>query len=140
MKPNYFSVDANNQPQTDGQHQAVRVEQPLLAHPIFVTAQRSPERMTHEEAMKWAEGLTINGWSWRLPTAEEAFLICDRTIQDPALPKENFPDCEGEYIWTSTPTAWNAGAAWVVFLSFGFSGWSGYSGQCLARAVRAGQF
>ena len=110
MKPTYVNIDANNQATTEPHH-AVRVEHPLLASPIIVTAARSPKRMTHEQAVKWAEGLDINGWSWRLPTVEEAFLICDRTRADNVLPPEHFPDCTGEWIWTSTQTGWNSGAA-----------------------------
>ncbi len=139
MKPTYINIDANNQPTSDA-HQAVRVEHPLLATPIIVTAARSPKRMTHEEAVKWAESLDINGWSWRLPTVEEAFLICDRTREDNVLPPENFPDCEGEYIWTSTPAAWNSGAAWFVSLEYGDSLWYARGLDSRARAVRAGQF
>ncbi len=139
MKPVYINIDANNQPTTDS-HQAVRVEHPLLARPIIVTAERSPNRMTHEEATKWAESLDINGWSWRLPTVEEAFLICDRTRKGNVLPPENFPDCAGEYIWTSTPTAWPSGAAWGVLLYYGCSVWGGHGYGVHARAVRAGQF
>ena len=139
MKPAYINIDANNQPTTEP-HLAVRVEHPLLARPIIVTAERSPKRMTHEQATKWAESLDINGWSWRLPTVEEAFLICDRTRPDNVLPPENFPDCDGEWIWTSTPVAWNSGAAWGVYLNFGGSSWSSRDFDLHARAVRAGQF
>jgi hypothetical protein len=139
VKPTYINIDTNNQPTTEA-HEAVRVEHPLLARPIIVTAARSPKRMTHEEATKWAESLDINGWSWRLPTVEEAFLICDRTQKDNVLPPENFPDCAGEYIWTSTPTAWNSGAAWYVYLCYGDSGWVNRDDGYRARAVRAGQF
>lgn len=139
MKPIYTNIDANNQPTTEA-HQAVRVELALLAQPIIVTAARSPQRMTHEQAVKWAESLDTYGWSWRLPTVEEAFLICDRTRPGNVLPSENFPDCDGEWIWTSTPVAWRSGAAWGVFLGNGSSGWSYHGSNGHARAVRAGQF
>ena len=140
MKPTYTAIDANNLPMTPGDHHAVRVEHPLLASPIIVTAQRSPKRMSHAEATKWAESLTTTGWSWRLPTVEEAFLICDRTREGNALPAAEFPDCEGEWIWTSTPCAFSSGAAWVVGLGYGLSGWYYHGGGDHARAVRAGQF
>lgn len=139
MKPVYINVDAENLPTTEP-HQAVRVEHELLARPIIVTAHRSPPAMTHGDAAKWAESLDIYGWSWRLPTVEEAFLICDRTRKDAVLPPEHFPDCDGEWIWTSTPTGWKSGAAWGVILGSGGSGWGGRGFDGLARAVRAGQF
>lgn len=138
MKPTYVNIDANNQA-TTAPHHAVRVEHPLLARPIIVTAARSPMRMTHEQAVKWAEGLDTNGWSWRLPTVEEAILICDRTRADNVLPPEHFPDCTGEWIWTSTHTGWNSGAAWNVSLYCGDSNWFS-RGRVRARAVRAGQW
>lgn len=139
FKPVYSAIDAAGAVIEPGEHKAVRVEHPLLAQPIIVTAHRSEKRLTHAEAVAWAESLDINDWKWRLPTAEEAFLICDRTLECPALPKEFFPDCEGEWIWTSTPPAWNLDAAWFVSLGSGVSYWSSRNGGSRVRAVRAGQ-
>lgn len=138
MKPTYVNIDANSLPTTEP-HKAVRVEHELLARPIIVTSFRAPERMSHSQAVKWAESLDTYGWSWRLPTLEEAFLICDRTRTDNVLPPENFPDCCGEWVWTSTPTGWRSGAAWGVDLGLGDSGWDSHDNGFHARAVRAGQ-
>lgn len=138
-KPVYSAIDTTGAVIDPGEHKAVQVEHPLLAKPIIVTAFRSEKPLTHEEAVEWAEGLDTNGWKWRLPTAEEAFLICDRTLEYPALPKEFFPDCKGEWIWTSTPTAWNSGGAWVVDLDDGNSGCYYRGNRGRVRAVRAGQ-
>lgn len=137
-KPVYIALDASGNATQPGDHRAVRVERAGV-DPITVTAFRSEKPLTHEEATKWAEGLNTNGWKWRLPTAEEAFLICDRTREDNVLPPEFFPDCEGEWIWTSTPTAWNSGAAWFVDLGLGGSSWSGRYNRSRVRAVRASQ-
>lgn len=121
-------------------HQAVRVDHDLLARPIIVTAHRSPNRVTWSQAKKWAEDLDINGWSWRLPTVEEAFLIVDRSRAEyPALPPEFFPDCDGEWIWTGTEDAQPpAGYAWSVNLDDGASGRGYQGGRGPVRAVRAG--
>ncbi len=140
MKPTYIALDSTGQAIEPGQHQAVRVEHPLLAAPVIWTAQRSEKRLTWPQAKAWAESLTINGWSWRLPTVEEAFLLCDRTRQDPVVDKAFFPDCTGEYIWTGTECAWNSGAAWNVGLGGGNSDWYFRGYDYHVRAVRAGQF
>ena len=123
-------------------HEVVRIERDILARPLFVTAQRSPERMTWADAKKWAEGLTINGWSWRLPTVEEAFMIPDRSRAEyPAVDPKFFPDCDGEWIWTSTEDAQPpAGYAWYVYLAIGGSYRYDVGYHARVRAVRAGQF
>jgi len=123
-------------------HQAVRVDHPLLARPMIWTAQRSPDALTWKQAKAWAEGLTLHGWQWRLPTVEEAFLLCDRTrTERPMVPVEFFPDCKGEWIWTSTEDLTSpAGFAWYVYLYLGFSAYYDQSYHFHVRAVRAGQF
>lgn len=73
----YTNLGPDGQP-TDGDHQAVRIEHPLLARPIIVTAFRAPEDMTQKQAKKWAESIDIYGWSWRLPDADEGSFIPDR--------------------------------------------------------------
>jgi len=122
-------------------HEAVRVDHDLLARPLIVTAYRSAKPMNWTDAKKHAESLTINGWQWRLPTVEEAFLICDRSrTSEPMLPVEFFPDCDWEWIWTGTEDLTSpAGYAWGVHLDDGGS--YRYLQSLLARvpAVRAGQ-
>jgi len=98
-----LAADGTDLPADTTGHLAVRVDNDLLARPIIWTAHRSKDRMTWKAAAKWAEKLDINGWSWRLPTVEEAFLLCDRTrTAEPMVDPAYFPDCEGEWIWTST--------------------------------------
>ncbi|MDE2103245.1 MAG: DUF1566 domain-containing protein [Patescibacteria group bacterium] len=122
-------------------HLAVKLERDILAHPIVWAAQRSTEHLTWEEAKKWAGSLTINGWNWRLPTAEEAFLLCDRSRTEyPVVDPKFFPDCDGEWIWTSTEDLVPpAGCAWLVGLDDGYSGRLDQVNHSRVRAVRAGQ-
>jgi hypothetical protein len=96
--------------------------------------------MTWKAAKAWAESLDINGWSWRLPTVEEAMLIPDRS-KYPAIDKSFFPDFDGwEYIWTSTVDAEDpSDYAWLVHLRDGVVGRGGQGGHNDVRAVRAGQ-
>lgn len=42
----YTAIDRDMQRIEPGQHQAVRIENALLARPILVTAQRSPKRLS----------------------------------------------------------------------------------------------
>jgi hypothetical protein len=137
-----LAADGSDLPDDATGHLAVRLERDIFARPIIWTAQRSPERLTWKDAQAWAEGLTINGWSWRLPTVEEAFLLCDRSrTKEPLLDPAYFPDCDGEWIWTSTedPTP-PSGFAWGVYLGSGNSYRYHQDGHYRVRAVRAGQF
>lgn len=134
--------DGSDLPVEAGGHKAVRVDHPLLKQPMIWTAERSLKSLTWKEAKKWAEGLDINGWSWRLPTVEEAFLLCDRSrTTTPAIPVEYFPDCDGDWIWTGTEDLVPpAGGAWGVGLSYGGSIRYYQAGTARVRAVRSGQF
>ena len=145
-KNSYSAIDRDMQRIEPGAHQAVRIENPLLARPIIVTALHAPKEMTWKQAKAWAEKLDLFGWSWRLPTVEEAFFIADRS-KYPATPKEFFPDIgRYEWIWTGTVDAEDpedtdtaSGSAWDVYLSYGGSGRSSQSYHGHVRAVRAGQ-
>jgi len=131
------STGAALPPEADG-HPAVQVEHPLLAAPLIFTARRS-KPMSHNKAIKWAAGLDTNGWSWRLPTVEEAFFLADRS-KYPALDVKYFPDFDGEWIWTSTLDAENpSDCAWFVDLDDGDFSRLRQSHHLHVRAVRASQ-
>ncbi len=134
--------DGQDLPDDATDHVAVRIERPLLAQPLIVTAQAAPKTMTWKQAAKWAESLDLCGWSWRLPTVEEAFMIPDRS-KYPAVDAGFFTDFDlkrYEWIWTSTPDADDpAGDAWYVYLYYGGSHRGGQGGHYHVRAVRAGQ-
>jgi Protein of unknown function (DUF1566) len=137
-----ISADGTDLPADAEGHQVVRVERDLLARPLFVTAAIATESMTWQQAKKWAEGLTVYGWSWRLPTVEEAFMIPDRSrSEEPALDPAYFPDNYGRWIWTATEDAQRpAGVAWYVDLGLGSSTRYGRYAEGRVLAVRAGQF
>jgi hypothetical protein len=137
-----LAADGSDLPPDAADHLAVRLERDILARPIIWTAHRSPKPMTWKQAQKWAEGLDINGWSWRLPTVEEAFLLPDRSrAESPALDPNFFPDCDGEWIWTATEDAQPpSGCAWLVGLASGDSDRYDVDFHLHVRAVRAGQF
>lgn len=136
-----LGAGGNELPPEATDHTAVRVEHPLLAKPIIVTAHHAPTAMTWKKATAWTEKLDLNGWSWRLPTVEEAMFIPDRS-KYPAIDKSFFPDFEDyEWIWTSTVDAESpSDCAWYVSLRYGLVGRDYQSGRTRVRAVRAGQF
>jgi hypothetical protein len=135
-----LAADGSDLPADATDHKAVRIEHPLLARPLIVTAYHAPKTMTQKQAVKWAESLDVNGWSWRAMTVEEALWIPDRT-KYPATPKLYFPDLEDyEWVWTSSVDAENpSGCAWLVGLHDGGVDRYYQADQGGVRAVRAGQ-
>jgi hypothetical protein len=135
-----LAADGSDLPADATAHTAVRIQHSMLVSPIIVTAAKAPEEMRWADAKMWAESLDTNGWSWRLPTVEEAMFIPDRS-KFPAIDKNFFPDFEEyEWIWTSTVDAEDpSDCAWLVTLPYGdvYRGYQADHGS--VRAVRAGQ-
>jgi hypothetical protein len=135
-----LGADGADLPADATDHKAVRIEHPMLARPLIVTAYHAPKEMTQKQAVKWAESLDVNGWSWRAMTVEEAMWIPDRT-KYPATPKLYFPDLEEyEWIWTSSVDAESpSDYAWSVGLRYGYVARDDQPNHYSVRAVRAGQ-
>ena len=136
-----LAADGSDLPADATGHKAVRLDHGLLRQPIIWTAKRSPTAMTWQEAQQWVDTLDTYGWRWRLPTAEEAFLLCDWRLAS-FLPVDPvyFPDCDGEWIWTATEDIVPpAGCAWNVNLHNGRSIRAHQDYRSHVRAVRAGQ-
>jgi Protein of unknown function (DUF1566) len=135
-----IAADGTDLPSAAADHKAVRVEHSLLAAPMIWATYRSEKRLRWKEACRWAASLTINGWKWRMPLVEEAFLLPDRSrTAHPLVDLVYFPDCDGEVIWTGTEQAADPGYAWYVNLYNGYPVWLHRSLECHARAVRDGQ-
>jgi hypothetical protein len=135
-----LAADGSDLPADATGHEAVRIEHPMLASPFIVTSMKAPKELTWKAAKKWAESLNINGWSWRLPTVEEAMFIPDRS-KYPAVDKNFFPDfAEYEWIWASTVDAEDpSDYAWFVYLRYGSVFRLNQTYHSYVRAVRAGQ-
>jgi hypothetical protein len=101
----------------------------------------SEKRLTHKQALAHVKKLRLLGQKdWRLPTVEELFLLADRTKTKPAIDQVYFPTCKSSWYWTSTLYAASpADCAWVVYFSYGISGWGDRGGDGCVRAVRPGQ-
>lgn len=135
-----IGADGAALPDTATDHVAVQLDHPLLAKPIVWAAKRSPKAMTWKRAETYASKLDVGGWTWRLPTVEEAFLLPDRT-KYPSLDVSFFPDFDAddyEWIWTGTQAAGLSGCAWDVYLNNGFSFRYSRTSEGFVRAVRAG--
>lgn len=136
----YTKLGADLTP-VESDHQIVRIEHPLLAAPLYVTAHFAPKAVTWKAAKKWAEALDLGGFAWRLPSVEEAFLIPDRS-KYPSYDPTVFVGANDPYpwIWTGTVDAASpSGCAWYVYLDGGYSGRGGQDGRYHVLAVRAGQ-
>ena len=85
------------------------------------------------------EAVAALGEGWRLPTIQELFALVDHSRIRPAIDTEKFPDTKSDWYWSSTPTAWNSGARWVVLFGLGnVNDLNGYNRACV-RACRASQ-
>lgn len=120
-------------------HQVISVERDLLARPILVANVSPPKAVNWEDAKKWAESLTINGWAWRLAPVEEAFLVCDHNRKGGLLDPAFFDQVRAGWAWTSTPDPDTARYARSVGLNDGNSSWNPQGYHFQALAVRASQ-
>ncbi len=91
--------------------------------------------MTWEDALKYAESLTLAGFSdWRLPNIKELQSINDETYVTPSIDKSFFPGAAATRTWSSTSLFGNQSTrAW--FMDFQ-SGIASYDEKTLARQVR----
>ena len=77
------------------------------------------------------------GAGWRLPTRMELESILDLTRHDPAVDIAQFPDTKSAWYWTSTPCAWVASCAWIVYFSNGYASSLLRDYRACVRAVRS---
>ena len=74
----------------------------------------SPGRMTWNEAMAYADVLSLNGKDdWRLPTCREMESLLDRSVYRPLMRKE-VPFRDIRSYWSSTTFVGNNNSAWLV--------------------------
>ena len=104
-------------------------------------AQKETDELEWDAAEKACRDCRTGGYSdWRMPTRHELLTILDLERNNPALP--SIFETHGEYVWTSTQTAWTkdkAGSSRSFFYVYMYSGhvFSYYaSGRLRARPVR----
>ncbi len=96
--------------------------------------------MNFASAEKACAGLKYAGKDgWRLPTVEELRSIVDYSRYNPAWDTNVFGGKHNDWYWTSTPCAWDSGAAWCVVSSLGLVSYDGKLSNLYVRPVRSSQ-
>jgi hypothetical protein len=137
---NRFShYDSNLQPVAGGSAEHVFTAD-HQQNMTFVVDLLGGEEVNADHAEKLATECRLGGFEdWRLPTVEEEFVIRDRTRLAPAMNPADFPRQPAYgWVWTSTPWADAASAAWIVLLGDGGAGYYRRYGSAFVRAVRSG--
>jgi formylglycine-generating enzyme required for sulfatase activity len=76
----------------------------------------SPGRMTWDEAMAYADVLSLNGKDdWRLPKCAELESLLDRSVYRPAMRNE-VPFRDTRSYWSSSTFGGKKNSAWMVML------------------------
>jgi formylglycine-generating enzyme required for sulfatase activity len=81
---------------------------------------QSPDLMTWDEALGYAEGFSLAGKSdWRLPTVKELQSLNDVTKFKPSVDNDYFPNIQAGNFWTSTTLVQNPARAWEMNVDYG---------------------
>ena len=95
-----------------------------------------------EDFIKQLNDSNFGGHSdWRIPTIKELAYLVDRSIPypGPTIDAAYFPNTAASWYWSSTTSADDTGAAWVVDFYYGHDGYGGKNYYDYVRAVRGGQ-
>jgi hypothetical protein len=93
---------------------------------------QNKNKMTWEEAMKYATSLGIN---WRLPTSQELFSIVHHTKLSPA---SGLPGIISANYWSSTTYATYTNLAWYVYFYSGYVYYYDKTNTLYVRCVSTG--
>jgi Protein of unknown function (DUF1566)/Secretion system C-terminal sorting domain len=81
-----------------------------------------PDSLTWENALTYAEGLTLSGFSdWRLPNIKELQSISDEKLVNPSVSTTFFPAIGIKKYWSSTSLPNQTTRAWYLFTQFGIT-------------------
>jgi len=99
----------------------------------------APEPMTWEEALKYAEALSLGGRDdWRLPNIKELQSLNDEHRTRPSIDTTYFPGATPSEYWSSTTLANHSTRAWTIDFNFGIGSYKEKTEKLRVRAVRGG--
>jgi hypothetical protein len=101
------------------------------------TCAGTPMSYTWQGALSAAA--TAAGDGWRLPNVNELASIVEWRCSSPAANLAVFPSLGNDVLWSSSPFAANAGAAWYQYFDIGVDGAGNRNDNNRVRLVRAGQ-
>jgi hypothetical protein len=99
----------------------------------------APELMTWEEALKYAEALSLGGRDdWRLPNIKELQSLNDEHRTGPSINTAYFSAASPLGYWSSTTLANHSTRAWTIDFNFGIGSYKEKTEKLRVRAVRGG--
>ncbi|MCE5228217.1 DUF1566 domain-containing protein [bacterium] len=97
----------------------------------------SPATKTWENALSYAEGLTLAGrGDWRLPNVKELQSLNDETLTEPSIDTAFFPGAQVDEYWSSTSMVNNSTLAWTADLQYGIVSYNDKTTALPVRCVR----
>jgi hypothetical protein len=97
------------------------------------------EAMTWEEALKYAEALSLGGRDdWRLPNIKELQSFNDDHRTRPSIDTAYFPGATPSEYWSSTTLVNQPSRAWTVDFTYGIGSYKDKTERLRVRSVRGG--
>lgn len=108
-------------------------------HTGLVWQQAESSLMTWEQALAYAESLSLGGQSdWRLPNVKELQSINDANFHGPSLDKTYFTGATATRYWSSTSVSNDATKAWYLDSDYGIVSYDPKTALWHVRCVRGG--
>lgn len=98
---------------------------------------KESRKMRWKQAVDYCLGLNLAGKSnWRLPSKRELLTLVERSMFNPSINRQFFPDAVPENYWSSsTGTIATGSAAWLVNFGFGEMHYFNKANEYLVRCV-----
>ncbi len=108
-------------------------------HTGLIWQQGESTLMTWEQALAYAESLTLAGYSdWRLPNVKELRSINDDNLRGPSLDTTYFPGATVTRYWSSTTLVQDTTKAWRLDSDYGLTSYTPKTDLWHVRCVRGG--
>ncbi|MCX5684547.1 MAG: DUF1566 domain-containing protein, partial [Planctomycetota bacterium] len=108
-------------------------------HTGLVWQQAESVAMTWEQALAYAESLTLGGQGdWRLPNVKELQSVSDASFRAPSMDATYFPGATATRYWSSTSLINDTTKAWYLDSDYGLTSYDAKTGLWHVRCVRGG--